>query len=67
MNLQPTRALPTLAAVVAIGVPAAVAVAFAGGGLSLGGDEPTPREQWGGHGGEPAVATGPPDRVALDG
>ncbi|HEX2084127.1 MAG TPA: glycoside hydrolase family 2 TIM barrel-domain containing protein, partial [Solirubrobacteraceae bacterium] len=47
--------------------PAAVAVAFAGGGLSLGGDEPTPREQWGGHGGEPAVATGPPDRVALDG
>ena len=65
MNLPSTRPLPTLAAVVALGVPAVVAVAFAGGGL--GGGEESVREAWGGHGGEPAVRTGSPERVALDG
>ena len=65
MNLQSTRRLPASLAIVVIGLPALVAVAFAGGGLNLG--EPTVREAWGGHGGEPVIRTGDPARVALDG
>src|SRR5215213_4545334 len=65
MNLTSTRRLPTLAAAVVLGVPAFIAVAFAGGGL--GGGEESAREAWGGHGGEPAIQTGSPERVALDG
>ncbi|HEX8205955.1 MAG TPA: glycoside hydrolase family 2 TIM barrel-domain containing protein [Solirubrobacteraceae bacterium] len=65
MNLTSTRRLPTLAAAVVLGVPALVAVAFAGGGL--GGDEESVREAWGGHGGSPAIETGSPERIALDG
>ena len=65
MNLTSTRRLPTLAAAIVLGVPALVAVAFAGGGLG-GGEEPL-REAWGGHGGAPAIHTGSPERVALDG
>jgi hypothetical protein len=55
---------PGLLAALALGLPALVAVAFAGSGL---GGEPDVREQWGGHGGEPVVRTGDPARVALDG
>jgi hypothetical protein len=61
------RRLRSLAAAVALGVPALAAVALAGGGAGLGGGEPDVREQWGGHGGPPAVRTGDPARVALDG
>jgi hypothetical protein len=62
---QRTR-FPALLSAVAIGLPAAVAVAFAGGSVGLGG-EPGVREQWGGHGGAPAIRTGDPARVVLDG
>jgi hypothetical protein len=65
MSLTSTRRLPTFAAAVVLGLPALVAVAFAGGGL--GGDEESLREAWGGHGGEPTIRTGSPERVALDG
>lgn len=37
------------------------------GALVLGGGEPSAREQYGGHGGKPQVATGAVGRVALDG
>ena len=63
MTTQRTR-FPALLAAVALGLPALVAVAFAGSGL---GGDPDVREQWGGHGGEPVVRTGDPARVALDG
>jgi Glycosyl hydrolases family 2, TIM barrel domain/Glycosyl hydrolases family 2, sugar binding domain/Glycosyl hydrolases family 2 len=56
---------PALATLIAVTLPAAVAMAFAGGGL--GGDEQSVREAWGGHGGAPAIRTGSPERVALDG
>ena len=65
MTRQRTR-FPALLAALVIGVPALVAVAFAGGGVGFGGD-PSVREQWGGHGGTPAIRTGDPARVALDG
>jgi hypothetical protein len=64
VNVQTARPRTILVALVAI--PAAVAVAFAGNGIGLGGDRDV-REQWGGHGGEPVVRTGDPARVALDG
>jgi hypothetical protein len=57
---QRTR-FPALLVVIALGLPALVAVAFARGG------DPDVREQWGGHGGAPAIETGDPARVALDG
>jgi beta-galactosidase/beta-glucuronidase len=63
VTTQRTR-FPALLAAIALGVPALVAVAFAGSGL---GGDPDVREQWGGHGGEPVVRTGDPARVALDG
>ncbi len=60
MTRQRTR-FPALLVVIALGLPALVAVAFARGG------DPDVREQWGGHGGAPAIETGDPARVALDG
>ena len=59
------RRVPTLVLALVLGLPALVAVAFAGGGLG-GGEQPV-REAWGGHGGAPAIHTGSPERVALDG
>ena len=65
MTRQRTR-FPALFSVALLGLLALVAVAFAGGGIGLGGD-PSLREQWGGHGGKPMIRTGDPARVALDG
>ena len=67
MTRTRTRPLATLAVIIAVGIPAALAVAVAGSELGLTGGEESVREQWGGHGGTPAIQTGDPARVALDG
>jgi hypothetical protein len=55
------KLLPKLALAVVLGLAVLAAVALAGG------DDADVRDQWGGHGGDPAVRTGDPARVALDG
>jgi hypothetical protein len=52
---------------IAAGAALLLALVVAGALVLAGGDEPSVREQYGGHGGTPQVRTGAAGRVALDG